>query len=75
MSRLDAKMYLLAFEVNPDGKKVFEELCNTFYDKQSYVRGDTHETAFNEGSKAVIQFIMNKMAQANNNNNNGELEE
>lgn len=75
MSRLDPQLYVLAFEVNSDGKNVFEELCNTFYDKSSYTRGDTHHTAYNEGAKEVIQFIMRKMAQAKNNNNYGEEEE
>jgi len=72
--RIDPQIYGALFDANPDGRKVFEELCTQFYDRQSYVRGDTHETAFNEGAKSVIQYIMRKVAQAKQ-PNNGDIEE
>lgn len=64
MNRLDERAYSRLFESNAEGKAVFEELCKYFYDRPSYVKGDTHETAFNEGSKAVMHFILKKMATA-----------
>lgn len=72
MNRLDERAYSRLFESNAEGKAVFEELCKYFYDQSSYVRGDTHHMAFNEGSKEVIRFILKKMAKAID---NGEQEE
>ena len=59
---LDPKIYYAALELNTDGKKVLEELCGVFFDRPSYVKGDTHDTAFNEGAKSVINFILHKIA-------------
>ena len=56
-NNLDPKIYFNVFASNPDGKAVLEELCRYFYDTPSYVKGDTHETAFNEGKKAILQFV------------------
>lgn len=61
--KVDPAIYHSLFEVNADGKLVLEELCRLFYDRQSYVKGDTHETAFNEGKKYVIQYLLNRLNQ------------
>lgn len=58
---LDPKVYYEIFEMNPNGKQLLEEMCRIFYDRQSYVQGDFGETAFNEGKKSVLQFIINKI--------------
>lgn len=70
---LDSKIYYSLFEVNTDGKKVLEELCRIYYDRQSYVKGDTHDTAFNEGAKSVVQFILAKLNHSQQPQSTGEL--
>ena len=62
--RVPEQIYASLFELNPDGVKVLEELCNIYYDRPSYARGDTVHTAFNEGAKSVLHFILNKIAKS-----------
>lgn len=62
---VDPRVYNSVFQENPAGHAVFEELCRVFYDLQSYSRGDPHETTFNEGKRAVLAFIINKISKAN----------
>ncbi len=61
---IDAKLYELVFQGREDGKEVLEDLCKRFYDRPSYVRGDPYETAYNEGCRAAIHYILQKIAQS-----------
>lgn len=61
---IDPKLYYRVFQNNSEGNAIFEELCRVFYDSQSYSRGDAHETSFNEGKRAVLAFIINKIAKS-----------
>jgi hypothetical protein len=50
--------YTLAFEISDAGREVLDDLAAfCCADKGSYVQGDTHATAFNEGKRAVFLRI------------------
>ena len=55
------EIFYSLFQKNPDGVKVFEELCARFYDKQSYTKGDSYHTAYLEGQRSVVLWLINKM--------------
>lgn len=44
------------------GKAVLKYLLKSYYHPPSYVRGDAHETAHNEGRRAVVIDILDKLA-------------
>jgi hypothetical protein len=58
---MPGEAFYALFQVHPDGVKVFEELCARFYDKQSYTKGDSHHTAYLEGQRSVLFWLINKM--------------
>lgn len=58
---LPNEVYANLFQTDPTGKKVFEELCAFHYDIESFDAENTHITAFNEGRREVIRWIMLKM--------------
>lgn len=58
------KVYNRLFEQDGDGAMILQELSVLFYDRQSYVQGDPHETSFNEGQRSVIAYIMARAAQS-----------
>lgn len=72
MEQVHPKTYYQLFKQTADGEKILEELCRRFYDFPSYERGDTHHTSYNEGSKAVIHYILRKMAQSQQQEETGE---
>lgn len=45
------------FETSVDGKAVLDDLCDAYYDRVSFVPGDPHTTAFNEGQRSVVAAI------------------
>ena len=57
-----ADFYNRIFQKDNDGKAVLEELCRQFYDRPSYVKGDAYDTAFKEGQRSVVAFILHKSA-------------
>ena len=57
-------LYREAFK--EERQKVLEELTSLFYDRSSYTKGDPYETAFNEGQRSVILFILQKLSQVEN---------
>ncbi len=61
---VNPKIYLSLFQVNPDGRKILTEMAFKFYDRLSYTEKDSHATAFREGQRSVIQFIIQKCADA-----------
>jgi hypothetical protein len=60
---VDPILYNRIFARDNDGKLILEELCALFYDKKSYVKGDSHDTAFNEGRRDVVRFLLHKTGQ------------
>ncbi len=44
-----------------DGKRVLEHLVRTYMLKTSHVEGDAYSTAFNEGARNVVLFILQKL--------------
>lgn len=46
-----------------DGEEVLQDLCSIFYDRSSYTQGDPYHTAFQEGQRSVISFIINKLSK------------
>lgn len=45
------------FETSVEGQAVLQDLCDSYYDVSSFVPGDPHATAFNEGRRAVVLAI------------------
>lgn len=62
-NRPTPETYYYLFQKDAKGVAVFEELCGLFYDIASYTKNDPYHTAYLEGSRAVMKFIINKMAQ------------
>lgn len=60
--RVENEIYNRLFQRDKDGQNVLAELCRLFYDRPSYVKGDTHETAHREGQRSVVAFLMHKCA-------------
>jgi len=67
MENLPSQAYAAIFEQNDVGKKIFEELCMVFYDIESFDIESTHQTAFNEGKRAVMRHIMLKIMEGQGN--------
>ena len=44
------------------GKMALRYLIKSYYHAPSYVRGDSHETAYYEGRRAIVIDILDKMA-------------
>ena len=57
---LDPLIYNRIFQRDQDGINILDEMSVLFYDRQSYTRGDTHETAFREGQRSVVKWLLNK---------------
>jgi len=64
MDEVTPEAYWKVFQNDPEGQKVFQELSSLFYDIESYDRGDSYHTAYNEGRRAVLGFIINKMNES-----------
>lgn len=58
---VNPKIYRDLFQ-SKSGEEVLLELTKLFYDRISYTPGDSHETAFREGQRQVITFILLKLA-------------
>lgn len=48
---------------SPTGEKILADLSARFYDIPSYTQNDPHQTSFNEGKRAVIRYVLTKLAQ------------
>lgn len=55
-------LYTNTFVKSKDGEEILQELTRLFYDRPSYVKGDPHDTAYREGQRSVIAFILRKTA-------------
>lgn len=65
MFNVEPESYTRLFNKNELGEKVLLELVALYYDRPSYTRGDTHETAYKEGQRSVIAYILAKAGQSN----------
>ncbi len=45
------------FEQSVDGQIVLQDLCDSYYDRTSFVPGDSHATAYAEGQRSVVLAI------------------
>lgn len=61
----DNKIYNRIFQQDKDGQSILDELAAMFYDRPSYVRGDPYETAYKEGQRAVVLFLIRKCEVVN----------
>ena len=44
--------------ISPDGSDALKQLKKLFYDRPSYVKGDPYHTAFKEGQRDVVGYII-----------------
>jgi len=64
MDNVTPEAYWKIFQMDTEGHKVFQELTSLYYDVESYTQGDSHATAYNEGKRAVMGYIINKMNES-----------
>lgn len=57
--RLD-QLYHQVFQTGPAGQEVLQDLAAKYYDRTSFVAGDPHHTAFREGERNVILYILSR---------------
>lgn len=62
---IEPKIYDRIFQMDKDGQAILEELARLFYDRPSYTQGDTHETAYKEGQRSVVAFLIRKCGLVN----------
>lgn len=58
-----AQAYQAVFGRDTTGQKVLEDLTVLFYDIASYTKEDPYHTAFLEGQRSVVRFVLQKLAQ------------
>jgi hypothetical protein len=57
-----AEKFTVAFEISDTGREVLADLAAFCHaDTPTYALGDTHQTAYNEGKRAVFLYIQNHM--------------
>ena len=59
------KIYYRIFQQDGDGQSILDELAALFYDRLSYCKGDSYETAYKEGQRSVVAFIIRKCGLVN----------
>jgi hypothetical protein len=62
---LESEDYKNLFVDNKTGEKVLQELTGLFFDRLSYTKNDPYDTAFKEGQRSVVEFMLQKIAQIN----------
>ncbi len=65
-------VYRSIFVANPTGKKILHEMIRLYYHELSFVIGDPYLTAYNEGRRAVIKEILNRISMVDINDNKEE---
>lgn len=63
MHHLSNSDWRALFVDNRLGKEVLEILSTLYYDRLSYDQQNQYNTAYNEGQKSVVMFILRKCAQ------------
>lgn len=61
---ITSRLYREAF--TGEREALLIELTSLFYDRSSYVRGDSHDTAYNEGQRSVIMYILQRVQESLN---------
>jgi len=49
---------------SPDGAKILQDLLDKHYKHSSFVRGESETTAFNEGQRSVVIYILQRIEKA-----------
>jgi len=52
--------YRLVF-TSKEGERVLQDLRERFYDRDTFVRGETDTTAYNQGARSVLFFIFRQL--------------
>ena len=52
--------YRLVF-TSTEGERVLQDLRERFYDRDTFVRGETDTTAYNQGARSVLFFIFRQL--------------
>jgi hypothetical protein len=55
--------YNRLFTANKTGEEIFLELHAIFYQQQSHTPGDPYTTAFKEGQRSVVSYLVGKIGQ------------
>jgi hypothetical protein len=66
--------YAQIFQLNAQGKAIFDDLTSRFYDIRSYTRGEPDHTIFLEGNREVIAYIITQITRASKGDDNGEIQ-
>jgi len=48
---------------SPAGNKVLDYMKKKYYEQPSYTQGDTHHTAYLEGQRSLMRYILNVLEQ------------
>lgn len=56
--------FLAVFGATPQGKRVLHHLTRMYVNVDTYVKGDTHDTAYREGKRAVVLTIRRQIEMA-----------
>lgn len=56
----DPATYFAVFENTDHGQRILAELKGLFFDRASFDPSNQYMTAYNEGQRAVIEFILRK---------------
>jgi|TARA_R100000329_G_C7443618_1_gene155960 hypothetical protein len=52
--------YKLIFK-SDEGQKVLQDLRERFYDRDTFVRGEPDTTAYNQGARGVLFYILRQL--------------
>jgi hypothetical protein len=67
---IDEKAYKNTFISSKDGREILEELTGLFFDRLSFDPQNQYQTAFNEGQRSVIEYILRRTATINQTEDN-----
>lgn len=62
---INEKVYKNVFIFNRDGEEILQELTGLFFDRLSFDADNQYKTAFNEGQRSVIEYILRRTATIN----------
>lgn len=58
--RVEPQLYTQAFGTD-FGQRVIDDLVQRYYAQPSYKKGDPYHTAFQEGQREVLRFMLSQM--------------
>lgn len=61
-------VYNRVFEQDNDGAAILAELALMFYDVETFAPGQPDLSAYNQGARSVIKYIMQRASQSNGGN-------